>query len=239
MPISSKEKDLWFKSLPGNASWTALWSGYVLCDCKAIRTLDACCFVCQQSPPSLESEEIILKSGKKVIIPVALPGGEGRYEDYIFIQMMQREWTRSTSDNELEAFPMLREMSTKASVVLLYWTYFETRIERLLKIGLDGVPESLSKDTLNKYSSIGVRLDKFYKVVFDSTYYNDLKILGYEHLIPHITNVQKKRNEFIHGNPRAIDDKLVYSVVKNLQDDHEAWIKIYNKCISIIRSRII
>jgi hypothetical protein len=153
------------------------------------------------------------------------------------MQMMQREWTRSTSDHEFETFPMLKLMSTKASVVLLYWTYFETRIERLLKVGLDGIPDHLSKDMLSRYSSISARLDKLYKVVFDSTYYNDLKALGYEHLVSHITHVQKKRNEFIHGNPRAIDDELVYSVVRNLQEDHEAWIKIYNKCVSVMRSR--
>jgi hypothetical protein len=45
----------------------------------------------------------------------------------------------------------------------------------------------------------------------------------------HLEEIQRKRNEFSHGNPVAIDDSLVTSVVENLKIEHEAWITVFNK----------
>lgn len=225
----TSESSIWFEKLPPNASWTNLWSDYIICGCTAIRKIDEHCPVCNSPSPSLEPEKIILRNGEEITIPLGFPGAEERYEDYLLLQMMQREWNRSDSMDENAAFTILSQTSVKALLVLIFWTYFETKIERLLRMGLKDVPRGLIENTLNRYSSIGSRLDTLYQVVFNSKYYDDLAYVGYPSLVPHIKYVQRMRNEFIHGNPCAIDDRLVRQVVEYLKDDHEAWIKIYNK----------
>lgn len=74
------------------------------------------------------------------------------------------------------------EASPKAPVVLLFWTYFETRIETLTENwARRGVPTTLAEDTLERYSSIGARLDTLYRVLFGTTDEKDLegqRVLG-------------------------------------------------------------
>jgi hypothetical protein len=44
-----------------------------------------------------------------------------------------------------------------------------------------------------------------------------------------LAKVQEQRNQFAHGQPQAIDDNLVKSVVEKLKVEHEAWIAVFNK----------
>ena len=118
--------------------------------------------------------------------------------------------------------------SPRAAMVLLFWSYFETRIERLLRAGLATAPRGLVEDSLERYSSIGSRLDRFYRVVFDSTYGKDLESLGLDNIWSHLQEVQRRRNLFVHGSPDAIDDDLVEKVVAELKSEHEAWIAVFN-----------
>lgn len=101
-------------------------------------------------------------------------GGEARYEDYLFLQLMERGWNhRGDSHSSALDLP-----SHRALLALLYWTYFETRIERLVRLGLGGVPENLASDILDRYSSITARLTQLYKLLFGTTYQRDLTELG-------------------------------------------------------------
>jgi len=159
-------------------------------------------------------------------------GAEGRYEDYLYIQMMEREWLRAPVQSDRH-FP--NGPSDKASIALLYWTYFETRIERLLQIGLKTTPKALAEDTLNRYASIGSRLDKLYRILFGTTYEKDLCSIGQPSLWTHLKEVQKRRNDFIHGNPQSIDDPFVLTVVDRLKDEHDAWIAVFNRRIRAYR----
>ena len=109
-----------------------------------------------------------------------------------------------------------------AALVLLFWTYFETRLEYLLRSGLRHVPPSFLEDALNRYSSVGARLDRFYKIAFGSTYHGDLVCLGHSDVSAHLARVQERRNEFVHGSPQSIDDALATSVVEMLKLEHEA-----------------
>ena len=142
---------------------------------------------------------------------------------------MEREWKRTPRDPaaDEESF-FTRDTSTGASIVLLFWTYFETRIEHLLRDGLRHIPPRFLDDALKRHSFIGARLTKFYGVAFDSTYRADLRALGYGDVSEHLTNVQKRRNSFIHGTPQSIDDELVSAVVEMLKREHESWIAVYN-----------
>jgi hypothetical protein len=45
----------------------------------------------------------------------------------------------------------------------------------------------------------------------------------------HLVEVQRRRNEFVHGNAEAIDDSLAYVTIEKLQEVQEAWVALYNK----------
>jgi len=157
-------------------------------------------------------------------------GAEGRYEDWVYLKMLEREWKRPVleSDRFMDIAESNRP-SPQAAIVLLFWSYFETRIERLLRVGMRDVPDSLVEDALSRYLFIGARLDRFYRIVFGTTYAADLTELGYAEVARHLTKVQERRNDFTHGKPQAIDDALVVSVVEMLKVEHEAWIAVFNR----------
>jgi hypothetical protein len=167
--------------------------------------------------------------GEEIRLCAVFMGAEGRYEDYIYLQMIEREWKRPLPEVEEHVSVSGQHPSPRAAIVLLFWSYFETRIERLLRAGMRGTPAPLVEDTMDRYSSIGARLDRLYRVVFGSTYGADLKEAGYLSIWSHLCEIQQKRNAFMHGNPVAIDDNLVTQVVLQLKDEHEAWIAIFNK----------
>ena len=125
--------------------------------------------------------------------------------------------------------PFSAPVSLGAPIVLLFWTYFESRIDRLLKDALRHLPPRFLDDILKRHSSIKARLGWFYKLAFDTTYYADLNELGYSDLGGFLSNVMQKRNEFAHGNPRSIDDALAEKIVEFLKREHEAWISVYNR----------
>ena len=227
---------MWIDEIPSNRGWGSLWHDQVLCQCGGIRLIELPCPVCNEPPYDCRQRTVILENGGTIEVPVAFRGAEGRYEDYMYLQLMEREWMRPIL-SETGNFSLLSGTSDKVSIVLLFWTYFETRIERLLRIGLSGTPNNLAEDALDRYSSIGTRLDKFYKVVFNTTYQKDLQSLERHDLWLHLKEIQKKRNEFIHGNPKAIDDALILRVVENIKIEHESWVKIFNKRLGLMRTQ--
>lgn len=223
---------MWTNNIPTGKGWTIIWSGRVICRCGGIRLVDMLCPACDGLPYDCSSQTITLEDGSEVRLPVTFMGAEGRYEDYLYLQMMEREWNRSIHPSTDSP----GDTSDKSSVVLLFWTYFETRIEQLLRIGLKGVPTALAEDTLDRYSSIGARLDKLYRVLFGTTYEKDLKQIGRSALWSHLKEVQRRRNEFMHGNPRAIDSSFVTKVVECIEDEHEAWIEVFNRRTRALRT---
>jgi hypothetical protein len=131
--------------------------------------------------------------------------------------------------------------SARAIVVLIFWTYFETRIERLFREGLRHLPTSVTEDLLRRYGSIGARLDKLYRVAFATTYAADLEDLGFASVASLLARVHQKRNQFAHGHPEAIDDGLVKDLIMGLKDEHEGWIAVFNRRVtqeSPLRRRI-
>jgi hypothetical protein len=163
-------------------------------------------------------------------------GAEGRYEDYVYLEMLEREWMRPVTD--ADRFLTIAERSrpsARAIVVLVFWTYFETRIERLFREAMARLPKAVMDDLLRRHASIGSRLDRLYKIMFSTTYSADLKDLGYGHVAELIKKVQTCRNHFAHGHPEAIDDGLIAALVTNLKDEHEAWIAAFNKCVAVAK----
>jgi hypothetical protein len=173
----------------------------------------------------------ILIGGREVLVNMDMhPGAEGRFEDYVYLRMLEREWKRPVSEEEMLIFPdPARRPSARAGLVVQFWTYFETRVERLLRAGMREVPSRLAEDTLQRYSSIGSRMDRLYRVLFETSYAADLTEVGFGDIARHLARVQERRNAFAHGEPGAIDDALVAAVVDNLKREHEGWIAVFNR----------
>ena len=227
MPSTS----MWYEQLPQEKSWSRIWSDYTICgSCRGIRTFEGPCGVCGDAPFSMAPQLMRDDQGREFLLPPTFMGAEGRYEDWIYLGMMEREWKRPVPDSD--RFPGLspdKVPSPRASIVLLFWSYFETRIERLLRAGLSEVPSRLLDDTLRRYSAIGARLNDLYRVAFNSTYRGDLEEVGHNGIWAHLAQIQERRNLFAHGQPQAIDDPLVQAVVENLKVEHESWIAVFNK----------
>ena len=225
---------MWFEELPPDTSWTSLWSGYIRCGkCLGIRTFDDPCSACGANLTKDLEQVVKLDDGREISVRPAYAGAETRYEDYVYLQLLEREWTRMERDSVFEnRMPFTEQVSTGASLVLLFWAYFETRIEHLLRDGLQHIPPRFLEDALKRYSSISARLKEFYKIAFNSTYHCDLKSLGYSDVSEHLRTIQERRNTFVHGTPQSIDDSLATSVVGMLKREHEAWIEVYNHRVS-------
>lgn len=157
-------------------------------------------------------------------------GAEGRYEDYIYLRLIEREWKRSPGPPDPSIFiPGDQQPSDKASIVLLFCAYFETRIARIWRTALRNLPEKILEDTLQQHRFLDNRLGDFYRVIFASTYFDDLAAAGFPKVVDVLKRAKLARDRFAHGHPTAIDEAVIQLVVENLEDEHNAWISVYNK----------
>ena len=147
--------------------------------CGGIRTVEGKCPACGEPMPILEWTSVQMPDGTEYKVPPALVGGEGRYEDWVYLQMLEREWLRPITDaDHFHSIAEGSRPSPRAIVVLVFWAYFETRIKRLIRETTMSLPKTVTKDLLQRYSSIGARLDRLYRVLFSTTYWTDLDDLG-------------------------------------------------------------
>ena len=215
---------MWYDDLPPGAPWSGLWSEYTICgNCSGIRRLEGVCGGCgRPSAPLIGSPAEV---GGRIVETRIYMGAEGRSEDYVYLRMIEREWKRPVAEAERETGA---QFSPRAGIVVLFWTYFETRIERLLRGMWRDAPNALLEDALARYQSVGSRMDRFYRLSCQSTYFADLNQLGFASIAELLAKVQAKRNQFAHGDPEAIDDALVTAVVQNLKLEHESWVAAFN-----------
>ena len=220
---------MWFDKLPPDTPWSNLWSQYIRCPtCSGIRTGNDLCPVCGNSL-DVSPESIILDSGKEVTVHRAFRGGETRYEDYVYLQILEREWKRPDRSSASKGeFPFLADVSSRAAIVLVFWSYFESKNEYLLRNSLGHIPAEFMEDMLKRYSSISARLKDLYKITFRSTYYQDLCSVGFGDVKDRLIMIRERRNSFAHGSPKSIDDVVVEKVVEFLEREHVAWIAVYN-----------
>lgn len=223
----------WFDNLPDGYTWHSLWFNYTICfNCGGIRKVEGHCSVCMSELPKERKIKIKSEDGKEYeVLSNTAMGAEGRYEDYIYLDMLESEWRRPVS--ELEQFTSISENkrpAAKAIMVLVFWTYFETRIERLIDRAMKDLPDSIRLNLLKRYQSISSRTNELYKILFgmSNTYYSDLEKLGYERISDLLKRIQIKRNQFMHGEPEAIDDALIEDIVCMLKTEHESWIDVFN-----------
>lgn len=223
----------WFEDLTSEQSWTSLWNNYIICgECGGIRKIEGKCPVCNHEIPN--QRYIIFKDqdGIEHEVPSnGFAGAEGRYEDYVYLNMLEYEWRRPVSKYDQFNFLNRDERpAAKAIIVLIFWTYFETRIERLLNSAMKDLPNSIRQNLFKRYQSISNRTDDLYKVLFGekNSYFLDLESLGFQNIAKLLRRIQYKRNEFMHGNPGAINDELIEEIVRLLKEEHESWIQVFN-----------
>jgi hypothetical protein len=231
--ISDAHVKAWYAKPPAGQKWTALWRGYIVCgSCPGIRQIELPCPECGSGPLSTEPQIVKIGDGE-ITVAAAFMGAEERYEDYIYLQMFQREWERPVAEFEsFSQFPNEQRPSARAALVLLFWSYFETRIERLLRTAMRALPERVLEDQLRRYSGIAARLRDLYKIFFATTYFDDLRNLGYGEVADLLADIHARRNEFTHGKPQAINDHTISKLVSLLKIEHEAWIAVYNHRIA-------
>lgn len=220
---------MWYDELAGT-SWASLWSGYVSCGgkCPGIRRFNQSCPACGGAPFDTSPQTVTI-DGRTVVVPAAFAGAESRYEDYIYLQMLQREWERPVVEfQRFMHFEDAEGPSAQAALVLLFWSYFETRIERLHRSAMRSLPQQVLDDALRRYSGIGARLYDLYKVFFGTNYFDDLRAQGFGDVADLLKDVHRRRNEFSHGKPQAINDATVKAIVESLKVEHEAWIAVFN-----------
>lgn len=223
----------WFDDLTDEQSWTSLWNSYIICGhCRGIRKVEGKCPVCNSEIPNPQFIKVKSEDGNEYEVPTnTFMGAEGRYEDYVYLNMLEYEWRRPVSKyDELSFLNQDKRPAAKAIIVLIFWTYFETRIERLLDVAMRDIPYSIRQNLFKRYQSISTRTDDLYKIIFGKTnsYFLDLDSLGFQNIAQLLHRIQSKRNEFMHGNPEAIDDELIEDIVKLLKEEHESWIKVFN-----------
>ncbi|AYF87357.1 hypothetical protein D6Z43_09385 [Pseudomonas sp. DY-1] len=168
--------------------------------------------------------------GRRIEVFPAFCGADGRYEDYQLLALMEREWQRPQS---VDSNWLTSGMSERATVVILFWTYFESRMHRLVSLGLTQLPANVRKDLEGRYDSVSSHMRQLYQILFGVKYLDDLKAVGAEAIGGHLARVQDARNQFVHGDPGALTDALVESVVRHMKAEHDAWIAVYNRRISI------
>jgi hypothetical protein len=225
---------MWFDDLEPEYQWSSLWYGYIRCMCGGIRRIEGLCPVCKVPLTDYEPIKIRMEDGREITVNHNIHvGGEGGYEDYMYLEMIEREWKRPvTVADRVRAFGSSNPPSPRAAIVVLFWSYFETRIERLLHSGMRNLPSRVMDDLLTRYSVIGARVDRLYRILFETSYRADLNNLGFEAIGQHLDRVQDRRNAFAHGDPHAIDDSLVEAVVENLKLEHESWIAVFNRRVA-------
>ena len=153
-----KAQGQWYESLPNDRSWFWLWSRYERCGCGGIRSHDMSCPACGEQPTKPVWEVVRDPDGNEHRLPSVSAGAEGRYEDWVYLRMLEREWLRPVEANLYDSIPEDSRPSARAIIVLVFWTYFETRIERLYRETAWTVPGAVMEHLLERYPAVGRRL---------------------------------------------------------------------------------
>ena len=145
-----------------------------------------------------------------------------------YLRMQERVWRRSGDADLYDPIPDDHQPLARAIVVLVFWSYFEARIERLIQQTAEAEPGQAMDHLVDRHSFVGDRMDRFYRAVFSTPYQADLNALGWGSAAAVPKRVEQGRNGFAHERPEAIDDALIEGLVARLKDEHEGWIAVFN-----------
>ena len=223
---------MWVEDLEPGQPWTGVWHNLISCgNCRSLFCAGpgALCHVCGWDCRERQEMQVhILKSGEAVAVPPIMMGAID-WTTFVLLGLMQREWERPQSPGDrFDSLPPEKRPAQRLAIVLLFWSLFEHLMERFFEDTTRELPIGVRGDLLKRYSSIGSRLDRLYRVLFAVSFHDDLTRLGYADVSAHLMHVHGRRNQFVHGDPESIDDAVVHAAVKQLPRVHEAWIALYN-----------
>jgi hypothetical protein len=218
---------MWADDPEKNASWLGPWSHLIHCsECHALMTTLRCP-KCQKDYGA-DSYTVVEIDGEKRQIHAAFQGALS-WTTHSLLFLMKREWERPLADAPEWERTTGGRPSQRMLIVVLFWTLFEHLMDRLLDAGLASVSDGIRADLLRRYATIGSRMDRLYKLAFNTTMRDDLAACGYADVFDHLSMIQNHRNDFVHGNSEAINDDLVRRVVERLPDVQAAWLTLYNQ----------
>lgn len=173
------------------------------------------------------SPDRIVIDGEEQVVPQARQGAIP-WSTFVLLTQIQIETQRSVTTDEIP----LTGMSQRFTVVLLFWTLFEVLIDSFYRAAFADLPGELGSELLRRFPSVGGRLDRLYRVTWQSSFFDDLRNAGFKNEALLLRRVQTARNAFIHGHPEAIDDELVNLTLQHLESVQRGWIELFNKrCI--------
>ena len=213
--------------------WYGHWSHAITCArCGAIMHVGAPCPVCGEDYTNLPDQEVHVAPGVVLRQPPVFAGADV-WSYYVLLRLMYDEWNRPTIGDQLAGLPQSKRPSPHLVIVILFWSLFESLMQRLLEKKASMLPPAIAEDLLRRYSTIGSRMDSLYKLLVGSTLRVDLTAVDAADVYDHLKRVQEGRNRFIHGEPEVINADLVDATVDKLPAVQGAWIRLYNlRCAS-------
>jgi hypothetical protein len=218
---------MWADDPEKSKSWLGPWSGLVHCDRCHTLMRGTVCPKCGRDYGTDARIVIQTIAGKVYEVPQLTLQGALSWTTHSLLALMKREWERPLLEMD-QGLAAGRQPSQRMLIVVLFWTLFEHHMDRFYDAALAAIPASIRADLLRRYATIGSRMDRLYCLVFETTLEKDLAHLGHRGVYDHLVKVQKRRNEFIHGDSEAIDDALVRETVESLPAVQEAWLALYN-----------
>ena len=151
--------------------WWGAWRDRIRCaSCQPLMDLNGPCPVCGTDYKNLKPTDIVHK-GKTITLPPAFAGALD-WSTYAMLQLMHRDWLRPFPV-DASHLPEDKRTSSRVLGVLIFWTFFETLMGWFYESGTNGLPGSVAADLLNRYSSIGSRLDRLHRILFGTRYVDD------------------------------------------------------------------
>ena len=190
--------------------------------CNALLTLPGACPVCGHA---YDLAPQVMEDGSTKFEVAPAFAGALPWSAYALLKQMRIEYERPPP----AVPPLTGGPSQHFVVVILCWTLFETLMDRYFHAALADLPGTLSEDLLRRYSSIGARLDRLYRIRWGVSFWQDMGDAGFLAAADHLRLVQNRRNRFIHGDPGAIDDALVDATVDHLLDVQRGWVDLFNR----------
>lgn len=137
---------------------------------------------------------VLERNGVKHSIPAATAGALPR-SAFALLHQMEVEWARPTA-----SLPENRTRygSESLVIVILIWTLFETLMDRFYLAAFADMPGDLGGELLRRFPNIGGRLDRLYKLRWDTTFWDNLADNGYADAAIHPRTVQTARNNFVY-----------------------------------------
>lgn len=190
--------------------------------CNALFDLPAPCPVCGHVYNL--RPQTISDGDRSFEVPPAFAGAL-HWSAHVLLRQIQLEVERPLSaTSQFTGGP-----SQRLVVVILFWSLFESLMDRFYQVALADLPGSLTEELLGRFNSIGSRLDRLHRARWGASFWQDLTEVGFGEVARHLRRVQEKRNAFIHGDPTAIDDALVDETVANLLAVQLGWIAVFNR----------